>query len=456
MTLDRSTLHRTLKLELDEGRAASIEEALELSQGHVLQLVLGRDVCASRTREAMALTAINAASRAFIGGVRVLVCQDGPCATAWGEGMSLSQAAARYGATLVEEIDAQFPLLVIGDAELDHPAIWCSWDGWRGAVTPERAQRLPERREHPLAGALAGALGVSEAFQSLRGYLPAGRREIGLSLWRPGSDWRSAEDEPERFYLARNLWLLGLGHLGQAYAWTAALAPYPRDQRPRLLLQDFDVVDDANESTSMLLDSGQRGERKTRAAAARLEQIGIATTICERAFDEHVRRADGEPAIALAGFDKPEPRRHLEGSGYELVVDAGLGAGPRDYLEMLLHSFPNGSLTANETFARARREQAPQLAEAYEVEISRRAQSGEQSEGEARCGMLEVAGATVAAVFVGMTAACLVHAEVCRAFNGGPSYEVIDFSLRAPEHIEAVEAAKPRELRMAAAVLADL
>ena len=206
----------------------------------------------------------------------------------------------------------------------------------------------------------------------------------------------------------------------------------------------------------MLLDRGHRGEAKTRAVGARLESVGIATTICERAFDEHVRRANGEPAIALAGFDKPQPRRHLEAPGYQLVVDAGLGAGPRDYLEMLLHVFPNELLSAKMAFPGGRNTGPPKLATAYEAEIARRASSGEQTEGEARCGMVEVAGATVAAVFVGTTAACLAHAEALRALNGGPSYDVIDFSLRAPEYVEAVAATKARELRLAAAVLAEL
>ena len=42
------------------------------------------------------------------------------------------------------------------------------------------------------------------------------------------------------------------------------------------------------------------------------------------------------------GVDDPAPRRLLEGAGFDLIVDAGLGGGPRNYLDILIHSFPSG------------------------------------------------------------------------------------------------------------------
>jgi hypothetical protein len=52
--------------------------------------------------------------------------------------------------------------------------------------------RLAERSALPIAGILAGALAVAEVFQQLRGSnAAAGRREVGLSLWRPEIDWRN-------------------------------------------------------------------------------------------------------------------------------------------------------------------------------------------------------------------------------------------------------------------------
>jgi hypothetical protein len=85
------------------------------------------------------------------------------------------------------------------------------------------------------------------------------------------------------------------------------------------VLQDYDTIDDASESTSLLLDTGHAG-KKTRAIAARLETIAFTTTLYERAFDHHVRRRPHEPAVALAGFDHPLPRRALEAPQFECAV----------------------------------------------------------------------------------------------------------------------------------------
>ena len=68
-TLSSDELHRTTKLELDEGRARTVDEAQEIMAGYVLQIDVGVGVSESETRQAMLLTAVNTAVRAFLGGV---------------------------------------------------------------------------------------------------------------------------------------------------------------------------------------------------------------------------------------------------------------------------------------------------------------------------------------------------------------------------------------------------
>ena len=50
---------------------APIDEAQEIMAGYVLQIDVGVGVSESETRQAMLLTAVNTAVRAFLGGVRV-------------------------------------------------------------------------------------------------------------------------------------------------------------------------------------------------------------------------------------------------------------------------------------------------------------------------------------------------------------------------------------------------
>ena len=82
--LSRDELHRTVKLEMDEGRARTLDEAHEIVAGYVLQIDVGGGVSESETRQAMLVTAVNAASRAFLGGVRVRLHENGPSGSGMG------------------------------------------------------------------------------------------------------------------------------------------------------------------------------------------------------------------------------------------------------------------------------------------------------------------------------------------------------------------------------------
>jgi hypothetical protein len=44
--------------------------------------------------------------------------------------------------------------------------------------------------------------------------------------------------------------------------------------------------------------------------------------------------------VALAGFDDITPRRLLGEAGFTHIVDADLGAGPVEYLDVVIHTFP--------------------------------------------------------------------------------------------------------------------
>src|SRR5208283_3886032 len=105
-----------------------------------------------------------------------------------------------------------------------------------------------------LSPALAAAACAAEAFSYHAGDYPmAGRRAAGLSLWHPGQDWLAADpSEPVLAYLPSRLWLIGLGNLGQAFAWLLAALPYENRARVQLLLQDFDRLAPSNDSTSLL------------------------------------------------------------------------------------------------------------------------------------------------------------------------------------------------------------
>jgi hypothetical protein len=278
---------------------------------------------------------------------------------------------------------------------------------------------------------LAGALAINETFLHVSApNSVAGRRLVGLSLWRPANaEWLTpAEDEPVLRYLPSHLWLIGLGHLGQAYLWGLGLLPYARPADVRLVLQDIDVVTPSTESTSVLSDASLVGVKKTRVMAGWAERRGFDASICERPFAADFKRSDAEPAVALCGLDNALGRRALDQVGFDLVVEAGLGRGHRDFRTIRLHVLP-GARAAAEIWREREAPQAAPLASAYEEMLAR----GELD----KCGVTLLAGKAVGAPFVGAVAATLALAEVLRPSHGGLSHQLIDLDLMSPGFINA-------------------
>lgn len=445
-TSDR--VHRTAKLLIDAGKATDPDDARRYLERLVLQVAVGPDVGRDPAAQAALATVVNAGHRAYLGGVHVQLDDDPTLSTGWTAGMMASETVARFGGKVVDHLTADRPTLALGNPResVGEPVLHLTWCDWSGGVV-ESADSVLNGPAITPAGVAAGALGVSEIFQQQLGAVVPGRRDVGVSLWRPDLNWRAADAVgPALQYLPARLWLLGLGHLGQAYAWTLGLLPYATPHEVELGLVDFDHVIDGNTATQLLVCDDDVQRRKTRVIAGALEVLGFRTRLVERAFDEHFHPvvhpvpARNEPTIALAGFDKLEPRRQLGRAGFTRVVDAGLGAGPVEYLDMVLHTFPAPECPAT-AFA-----QDPQpagaLPDAYETEIARQAASG-VAEAAARCGMLDVAGVTVGAAFVGAFASTLVVADLLRLLHGGREFSVIATDLRDPSGTQSVTNTAP-------------
>ena len=294
--------------------------------------------------------------------------------------------------------------------------------------------RLSERHEFTPAGVLAGALAVTEAFQFLRKSHPAaGRRDVGLSLWRPELQWREdAASGPVIKRLPSALWLIGLGNLGQAYLWTLSMLPYATPNEVQLVLQDYDTLALSNDSTSLLTNCELIGIRKTRAMADWAEQRGFRTRIVERRFKADFQIGSDEPTLALCGVDNELARRDLEDVGFVKVIEAGLGGGTRDFLGFRMHVFP-GTCKAWDLWKPANANS--------DNRIDLPAYKKLATDGLDRCGLTQLAGRTVGAPFVGAAAAAIVVGEILRTVNGAHSYELVDGYLRDLTHLIARERA---------------
>ena len=436
-------LNRSMKLAIDSGEAATVEDARVMFEGYRLCVVAGSDVTLSPTKQAALLTAVNTGRRCFLGGVEVQMdCLDAELLVPWRDCRTIGQAVVDLQGKVSRTTADNIPQIIIGDVEDQERsdfAVRTTFDGWRGGVVPVNdGIRLDELTEFTPAGVLAGAVGVSEAFQHIRGHNAlAGHRSVGLSLWQPESrtTWlEDREDGPQLEWLPSTCWLIGLGHLGQAYLWTLGFLPYANPGAVHLVLQDYDDLVLANDSTSLLTNRSLVGQKKTRAMAEWCEQRGFHTRINERRFAGNFEIDEEEPQVALCGVDNESARAALEDVGFGQIIEAGLGRGTEEYLAFQMHCFP-AERCAQERWG------ASDSKHASESVISQPAYDSLAAAGIDKCGLTMLANRAVGASFVGAFTATLVISELLRMALGERRYGVIDGSLRSPESFEFIRSA---------------
>jgi hypothetical protein len=420
--MDADSFHRLAKLLADSGEAATLDEAQHTFARYGVRIVLGPRAMHDPSAHIIAMTAINTAARSFQGNVQVVAPQDTALTAPGYETNILGQFLDWLGIVNVrEEMAALWPTIEVGGIGESQPGAITPWaDGWRFGLGDEGTSSFV----FPPACVAAGALAVSEAFSLLRNDNPyAGRRRIELSLWSLTSGEMTVAQP--NVPLVPSSWLIGLGHLGQAYAWTLGFMKPAAGAT--LYLQDVDIVTASTLSTSVLSAPGDLKQKKTRTVAQWLEARGYKTAIVERRFDEHQRVGAGEPRLALFGVDNAAARRVIESAGFRHVIDAGLGSGFRDFRAIRLRTFPGPSRAAALWAASEGTERRP-LARAYSALLA---------EGAESCGVTTLASRAVGAPFVGCVAAAFVVAELVRAQAGRPAYGYVDLNLRDPQALEA-------------------
>lgn len=434
MTTDPNRLHRTAKYFMDDGRAATAQGAMDMLSRFGLAISVDAAAAATEDGQVALLTLVNTARRTMLGGVEVRGAGEVPVLTALAQEATLDEAVRALGGTCVDHVREDWPRALIGSesAPSSKAPTWrLQWDGWRGGVTPASWPIAMAGGPNPLAPAIAAAACVGEVFAWHAGdHDMAGRRASGLSAWNPGVDWMAPDpSEPVLRFLPTHLWLIGLGNLGQAFAWVLASLPYPAAVETQLMLQDFDRMAISNDSTSLLAVPDQPETMKTRWVGDWLERRGFEVRLTERRFGPATRRTGQEPGAALCGVDNALARAALEDAGFDLVVEAGLGAGTQGFRNLSLHCFP-GPSRASAIWGGATKTTAPDVS-------SMPAYQDLKENGADACGLTQLASRTIGVPFVGLTAAVLAIGELLRRLHGGPAMEVVSGSLIALEDVEA-------------------
>jgi len=424
--ITEDSLDRTAKAIMLK-HSVGYEEACAILGKFRLNLICDASIRNSMALQAALLTAVNTGKRAFHGGVFVSMPPDVRCLLPWPGKKSLNSIASTLGGQFSKIENSSFTqTLYFGPSASvveDSFSVICS--GWRGGIAPANLTlAVPSSCDFATGGILSGALGVARGFLRVSG-LSTRNLEApqGFSLWRPDLDWLDpASDGPSLEALPKALWMLGLGHLGQAYLWNFALLPYQRPQEATFLLQDFDTTVKGNFSSGLLCEEKNIGMKKTRICSSWLEERNFNSVITERSFDENTRRMDGEPFIACCGFDAAEPRRILENAGFDLIVECALGADAPWFDRIVLHTFPDARRKPDAIWMNDDRPKPDQrLVAAFKTKED--------------CGILAetLARKAISSSFVGAIAGAFVTAEILRGLNGGRRCEFFQTQLRQNE-----------------------
>lgn len=436
--LDADDVSRVALLHLTDGSAQSLEDAERLIRSRHLTICVSREMIDSAAGQAALLTAVVTAIRTF-GAVHVSLPADALVRDGVHRGRQLRDALHDEGAKMLSGYwNTGEAVVVIGGLRGDTPpasaapVLYASWDGWMATVSP--TPRPAEQTGNVLAAVTAAALAVSEAFAYSRKIAgsDAGYQELQLNLLGPGNP-----SGPDLRYAPASWWLVGLGHLGQAYAWVIAHVPYEDPGLVEVTLQDIDRTSPANHSTSVLTPVGSRGVAKTRVVAGRLETAGLSTRIIERPLDAELRLRDGETqTVALIGVDNLPTRRTLSSVGWPLTIDMGLGAREQDHTAISMHRLPGSQESHAIPAWQDRPETAPSLPPTPGfTDLDRRFD---------QCGVVTLAGKAIGVPSVGIIAATLAVSEAVKQMHGIPGVDVAGVDVATGRHVAAPAARHAR------------
>lgn len=308
--------------------------------------------------------------------------------------------------------------------------------GWRGGIHLYGQERilLKDRNGQNSLGPVASAsIACYAAFCKVFRFDNAKiELNTGISLWNlgAGKSWYTDEnDGPEELNFPRNIWSLGLGHLGQAYLWTLAFMGVKKPAALTFLLQDYDDIGPENIGSQVLTLDEDVCQVKTRPCVRFLEAIGFKTRLIEKPFEKGDSLSDWmkDFTFLLNGVDNIPTRKNLDKTSLGLFLDGAT----------------NGKLSLFDSFTMknvTRIDKSPD-------DMWRKADDGQEEilhvnlykrfKKEHQCGVLTNIG--ISTPFVGLFSSTIVISEMLRSIDKGKVYLIVSLQLRDLDSIIAIE-----------------
>lgn len=371
--------------------------------------------------QAALLAAAAAGGRMFRGGVFLVEGSDARGVLALHPAGGLRCRLAAAGVRL-QPAPAGAARLHVGPNVRPGAELYCWTEGWTAVTSPVPAT-LPAPAGNVISGVLAVSIALAETFRRLvLRDLRAGRLTRRLTAWGP-----QQPDNPTIRYTPKSVWMLGVGNLGQAALFVLGLLPWTDPAQTTLLLQDFDRAGPENLPVQILTGHDWIGQRKVRPAAAYAERLGFQTVLVESAFHADGGPAGDDPRVLLCGVDNLDARRWAAAAGFDLAIDAGLGATAADAFDLRLHAFPGG---------RSPLQAWPDLTSGPAEPVLNAGLQKALEEGQLDlCGALTIAGKSVGVPCTALAAAALQVGQLVRALATGRCCDLVDASLAGSQAV---------------------
>lgn len=307
-----------------------IEDALNQMQNTTIWLIADESINSSISEQISLLTATNIAHRVF-GSIKCFIPNDTPNLLPFKEKL-FSELVIGFGGKVEEtgQPKTNEVKILFGKECYDINCIEAISSGWRGGINlidQDRIQLLNKNNPISLRPVASASIACYAAFCKVYG-LESSRIDMntGLSLWNlnAGKNWfKDTNDGPEQLYYPRNIWSLGLGHLGQAYLWTIALMNIKKSEEITFLLQDDDVIGKENIGSQVLSFNDDVGKLKTRPCMNFLEYLGFKTRLIEKPFEKVDSDSEWmkDFTFLINGVDNITTRRNINKMNLDLYLD---------------------------------------------------------------------------------------------------------------------------------------
>jgi ThiF family len=157
------------------------------------------------------------------------------------------------------------------------------------------------------------------------------------------------KDVPQRPPSLGRIALLGAGAIGSAVAYTLLHTGIPVD----VTIIDFDQYDGENLDTSLLIHDEDCNMLRSKAEVLtkRIIGAGIVAHPVVRKLDDRDPLLKEKFHAFVVGVDKATPRRQLDGSAADCIINAGLGGSRLDAGHMMVSHHRPGSVPLSHHYA---------------------------------------------------------------------------------------------------------